>query len=128
MVGKTNGKSGIQTNIQERAEEIQTYVVSQLEDARKQLQRFEKDLVARGKQQRKELEQLINRAKQGKEIKQLKSRANEATHEVKKVFDGLQHRLVEAVGVASKDQVEQIKGDLNRLSKKIDALLKKPLN
>ncbi len=122
MVGKTNGKNGIQ----ERAEEIQTYVVSQLEDARKQLVRFEKDLVARGKAQRKELEQLINRAKSGKELKQLKSRANEATLEVKKVFDGIQHRLVEAVGVASKDQVEQIKGDLNRLSKKIDSLLKKP--
>lgn len=124
MVTKTNSKNGIQ----ERAEEIQTYVVGQLEDARKQLVRFEKDLLARGKQQRKELEQLINRAKSGKEIKQLKTKANEATVEVKKVFDGLQHRLVEAVGVASKDQVEQIKGDLNRLSKKIDALLKKPLN
>ncbi|MFT3843130.1 MAG: hypothetical protein QM723_39465 [Myxococcaceae bacterium] len=124
MVTKTNSKNGIQ----ERAEEIQTYVVGQLEDARKQLVRFEKDLLARGKQQRKELEQLINRAKSGKEIKQLKTKANEATVEVKKVFDGIQHRLVEAVGVASKDQVEQIKGDLNRLSKKIDALLKKPLN
>lgn len=122
MVSKSQSKNGIQ----ERAEEIQSYVVHQLEDARKQLVRFEKDLLARGKQQRKEIEQLITRVQSGKEIKLLKTRANEATVEVKKAFDGIQHKLVEAVGVASKDQVEQIKGDLNRLTKKIDALLKKP--
>jgi len=122
MVTKAQSKNGIQ----ERAEEIQSYVVHQLEDARKQLVRFEKDLVARGKQQRKEIEQLITRVQSGRELKLLKTRANEATVEVKKAFDGIQHKLVEAVGVASKDQVEQIKGDLSRLTKKIDALLKKP--
>jgi ribosomal protein L17 len=122
MTGKTNGKNGIQ----ERAGEIQAFVVTQLEDARKQLVRFEKEVVARGKAQRKEIEKLLTRAKSGKDIEQLKKSANEAAHEVTKLFDGIQHRLVEAVGVASKDQVEQIKGDLNRLTKKIDALLKKP--
>ncbi len=122
MVTKAQSK----TAIQERAEEIQTYVVGQLEEARKQLVRFEKELLARGKAQRKELEQLIARVQSGKEIKLLKNRANEASTEVKKALDGIQHRVVEAVGVASKDQVAEIKSELNRLTKKIDTLLKKP--
>ncbi len=118
-------KAQTKNGIQERAEALQGMVVGQLEEARKQLVRFEKELVARGKAQRKELESLISRVQSGKELKLLKNRANEASVEVKKAFDGIQHKVVEAVGVASKDQVDQIKSDLNRLSRKIDAMLKK---
>lgn len=109
---------------------IQEFVVAHLEDARKQIVKFEKELAARGKQQRKDLEAVIAKVKGGggKKVKALKSRANEVTTEVQKRLDGLQGKLVEAVGVASVSQVKEINRELNRLAKKLDALSKKNLN
>src|SRR5689334_20342200 len=104
---------------------IQDFVVGQLEEARKQIVRFEKEMVTRGKQQRKELESLISRVKSGKEIKALKSQANEVSHEVKHKLEGLQGKLVQAVGVASQSQVKQINKELTRLSKKLETLISK---
>ena len=102
---------------------IQQFVVGQLEEAKKQVLRFEKELAAKGKHQRKELEGLIARVKSGKELKALKTQANEVTHEVKKRFDGLQGKLVQAVGVASQAQVKEINRELNRLSKKLESFV-----
>ena len=44
------------------------------------------------------------------------------TNEVKNRFDGLQARVVEAAGVASQSQLDELNRELDRLSKKIDAL------
>lgn len=109
----------------QKAHGIQEYVVTQLEEARKQVVRFEKELAARGKHQRKELEGLIARVKSGRELKALKSQANEVSHEVKKRFDGLQGKLVKAVGVASQSQVKEINRELSRLSKKLESYVGK---
>jgi hypothetical protein len=110
---------------QQKTQGIQEFVVGQLEEARKQIVRFEKELAARGKQQRKELEGLISRVKSGKEIKALKSQANEVGSEVRKRLDGFQGKLVQAVGVASQSQVKEINRELSKLSKKLDALVGK---
>ncbi len=107
----------------QKTQGLQDYVVAQLEEARKQVLRFEKELAARGKHQRKELEGLISRVKSGKELKALKTQANEVTHEVKKRFDGLQGKLVQAVGVASQAQVKEINHELTRLSKKLETFV-----
>src|SRR4051812_34912564 len=111
------------TKAPQKTQAIQEFVVVQLEEARKQIVRFEKELAARGKHQRKELEGLISRVKSGKELKALKTQANEVTHEVKKRFDGLQGKLVKAVGVASQAQVKEINRELNKLSKKLETLV-----
>lgn len=110
---------------QNKSQGIQEFVVAHLEDARKQLVKFEKELAARGKQQRKEIEAIISQVKSGKQLKALKSQANEVGSEVRKRLDGLQGKLVEAVGVASVAQVKEINRELNKLSKKLETLTKK---
>lgn len=110
---------------QGRSEGIQEFVVAHLEDARRQLVKFEKELAARGKQQRKEIEAVISQVKSGRQLKAFKSQANEVGHEVRKRLDGLQGKLVEAVGVASVAQVKEINRELNKLAKKLETLSKK---
>lgn len=108
----------------QKANGVQTFVVGQLEEARKQIARFEKELVTRSRQQRKELEGLLHRLQEGApDLKGIRTRAEDTTAEVKKALDGLQHRVVEAVGVASQAQVGEIKRELSKLSKKLDALV-----
>ena len=115
MVSKTQSKT----------QGIQEFVVAHLEDARKQLVKFEKELAARGKHQRKELEAVISQVKSGRKLKALKNQANEVGTEVRKRLDGLQGKLVEAVGVASVAQVKEINRELSKLAKKLETLSKK---
>ena len=110
---------------QHKSQGIQEFVVAHLEDARKQLVKFEKELAARGKQQRKEIEAIISQVKSGRQLKALKSQANEVGSEVRKRLDGLQGKLVEAVGVASVAQVKEINRELGKLAKKLETLTKK---
>jgi ElaB/YqjD/DUF883 family membrane-anchored ribosome-binding protein len=110
---------------QNKAQGIQEFVVAHLEDARKQLVKFEKELAARGKHQRKEIEAVISQVKSGRKLKALKSQANEVGSEVRKRLDGLQGKLVEAVGVASVAQVKEINRELSKLAKKLETLTKK---
>lgn len=119
------GDANMVGKAQNKAQAIQEFVVEHLEDARKQLVKFEKELAARGKQQRKEIEAVIAQVKSGRKLKALKSQANEVGFEVKKRLDGLQGKLVEAVGVASVAQVKEINRELNKLSKKLENLAKK---
>lgn len=110
---------------QHKSQGIQEFVVAHLEDARKQLVKFEKELAARGKQQRKDIEAVIAQVKSGRQLKALKTQANEVGSEVKKRLDGLQGKLVQAAGVASVAQVKEINRELTKLSKKLETLTKK---
>jgi len=118
---------------------VQDFVKERLEEARERLTGFEneaedalKTLVAKGKEQRKELEQLIEKLN-GKEllafekstVKQLGKKANQATNEVKKRFEEMQARVLQATGVASSSQVKEINKEISRLGKKLDALIGK---
>ena len=118
---------------------VQDFVKERLEEARERLNGFEteaedaiKSLVAKGKEQRKEIEQLIEKLN-GKEllaletrtVKQLGKKANQATHEVKKRFEEMQARVLQATGVASSTQVKEINREISRLGKKLDALIGK---
>ncbi len=113
------------TKTQQKTQGISEFVVAHLEDARKQLLRFEKELAARGKQQRKDIEAVIAQVKSGRPLKALKGQANEVGVVVRKRLDGLQGKLVEAAGVASVAQVKEINRELNKLAKKLDTLTKK---
>jgi hypothetical protein len=111
--------------VQEKVHEVQEFVVVQLEEARRRLQQYEKDLLALGRSQQHEIEALLERVKTGKELKLLEKRASEATSEVKKRLDGVQTQVLSVLGVASQDQIKQISRELGRLSKKVDTLTRK---
>jgi hypothetical protein len=122
--------------------QLETFVKGQLGEAQKRFSGLEKEaekvlknLAVRGTESRKELEGLLGRINAGEfnplesaRVKQLGKKANQAGAEVKKRLDGLQTRVVEAVGVASQTQVKEINRELGKLSRKLDALIsgKKP--
>jgi polyhydroxyalkanoate synthesis regulator phasin len=107
--------------------DVQNLVLGQLEDARKRLVSFEKELVKRGKQQQKEIESLIKGVRSGKQLKQIEKQVGAVGGEVKKRLDGLQDQVLSVLGVASHDEIVELNRELVRLSKKVDLLLaKKP--
>ena len=124
-----------------KSKDLQHFLKSQLEEAQKKFHTLEKDaekalneLVARGKESRKDLQTLIQKINSADfsqavlanpRVKQFSKRAEVAGHDLKKALDGLQSKVVEASGVASQQQVKELKGELNRLAKKIDALVGK---
>lgn len=112
-----------QASAQSPVVEVQAAVIAQLEEARKRVVAFEKELVKRGRAQQRELEGLIRELRAGKPVKQLEKQANAAGHEVKKRLDGLQDQVLGALGVASKQEITQLNRELARLSKKVDALV-----
>jgi uncharacterized protein YukE len=105
--------------------EVQEFVVGQLEDARKRLVVFERELVKRGKAQQREVEVLLKSVRQGKPLKAIEKQANAAGTEVKKRLDGLQDQVLGVLGVASRAEISQINRELTKLSKKVDALVTK---
>ncbi len=105
--------------------DVQNLVLGQLEDARKRLLSFEKELVKRGKAQQKEIETLIKGVRTGKPLKQLEKQVGAVGGEVKKRLDGLQDQVLAALGVASHDEIVELNRELVRLSKKVDQLLSK---
>ncbi|GMU61962.1 MAG: hypothetical protein AMXMBFR34_37250 [Myxococcaceae bacterium] len=118
-----NGKAVAPQSVKE----VQDFVVVQLEEARKRIQSFEKELVKRGRTQQKELESVIASIRSGKQLKKLEKQASAASGEVRKRLDGLQTTVLDALGVASRDEIRQIHREIARLSKRVDTLItKKP--
>jgi hypothetical protein len=99
--------------------------LAQLEQARKRVQSFEKELVKRGLAQLKVLEAFIKSIRTGKPLKALEKQASSAAGVVKKRLDGLHTALLEAVGLASRDEVRQIHRALARLTRRMDAIASK---
>lgn len=112
-----------QNVVQSSVADVQSLVLGQLDDAKKRLLGFEKELVKRGRAQQKELESLIRSVRRGTPVKQFQKKANAAGDQAKKRLDGLQRQLREALGVASRDEIIQLNRELARLSKKVDALV-----
>lgn len=108
--------------------EVQNAVLGQLQDARKRLASFEKELVKRGRAQQKEIESLIKGVRTGKPLKQFEKQVGAVGGEVKKRLDGLQDQVLAVLGVASHDEIVELNRELGRLSKKVDQLLaRKPI-
>ena len=108
--------------------DVQNLVLGQLEDAKKRLLTFEKELVKKGKAQQKELESLIKNVRSGKPIKQLEKQVSVVGAELKKRVEGLQDQVLGVLGVASHYEIVELNREIARLSKKVDQLLatKKP--
>ena len=108
--------------------DVQNLVLGQLEDAKKRLVTFEKELVKRGKAQQKELESLIKNVRSGKQLQQIEKQVTAVGAEAKKRIENLQDQVLAVLGVASHDEIVELNRELVRLSKKVDQLLvtKKP--
>jgi phosphopantetheine adenylyltransferase len=116
-------RNGKQVVAPQSVKDVQEFVVVQLEEARKRIQTFEKELVKRGRAQQKEIEHLIRDLRSGKQLKTLEKQATAASTEVKKRLDGLQTTVLDALGVASSDEIREIHRELARLTKRVDTLI-----
>lgn len=96
-----------------------------VENARKRIEVLEQDLLKRGRAQQKELETLLKGVRDAKQIKALEKQAGELTEEVRRRADGLQGKVLLALGVATRSEIEQIHGELMKLSKTVEALVMK---
>lgn len=119
-----------------KQKDLQHFVMGQLQEAQKRFVALEKDaekainqLVSRGKESRKDLEKLINKVSSGDiaifdtaTVKDLTKRAEVAGNQMKKRLDHLQTRMIQASGVATQHQMKELRSELNRLAKKIDAI------
>lgn len=106
------------------AQALQKKVAQQLNEAKAAVNRMEKEVVALGQKQRKEIEALVARVQSGEQLKAFTKKLKGGQRDLKKRFDGLQSRLIEALGVATHAEVTELNQELSRLNKKIDKLLK----
>ncbi|CAM3523160.1 hypothetical protein G4177_24395 [Corallococcus sp. ZKHCc1 1396] len=115
---------------------VENFLKGQFSQAQKRFEGLEgeankafKVLETRSQEAAKEVQALWVKVQAGElrtdpRVQELSKKVDAASVELRKRLDGLQARVVEAVGVASQSQVEQITHELGRLSKKLDVLLK----
>jgi polyhydroxyalkanoate synthesis regulator phasin len=115
--------------------DVQGFVKGQFTVAQKRLVAFEaeaekvlKNLIARGQDSRKELDALLERLSAAElkvlngSLRELAKRAQETSAEARKKLEEFQARVLEVAGVASQTQVRALKGQLNKLSRRLDSL------
>ncbi|RKH16968.1 hypothetical protein D7Y13_11200 [Corallococcus praedator] len=115
---------------------VENFLKGQFSQAQKRFEGLEgeankafKALETRGQDAAKEVQALWVKVQAGElrtdpRVQELSKKVDAASVELRKRLDALQAKVVEAVGVASQSQVEQITHELGRLSKKLDVLLK----
>ncbi|MBN9684387.1 MULTISPECIES: hypothetical protein [unclassified Corallococcus] len=126
---KTDAKTGMTQN-------VEAYLKGRFSEAQKRFQGLEGEankafraLETRSQVAAKEVQALWTKVQAGElradpRVQELGKKVDAAGVELRKRLDGLQTKVVEAVGVASQSQVQQITQELGRLSKKLDVLLK----
>ncbi|MCP3104325.1 hypothetical protein LZ198_36220 [Myxococcus sp. K15C18031901] len=115
---------------------VEGFLKAQLAQAQKRIEELEgeagkvvKALDARRLEAAKEAQALWTKLQAGElladpRVKELGTKVNAASTELRKRLDGLQTKVVEAVGVASQSQLQELNKELTKLSRKVDALLK----
>ena len=116
------------------------FVKDSLEQAQARLEAIEKEaekvlaeLKARSKSSRKELSQLVEkfqagdlfvtaRTKEKRVQKQLRKRANALSGEISDRLAEVQDTVLRFVGVASREQVEELVSELEKISKRLDKI------
>ncbi|GMU01828.1 hypothetical protein KH5H1_59480 [Corallococcus caeni] len=126
---KAADKAGVTQN-------VEAFLKGRFSEAHKRFQGLEGEankafraLETRSQVAAKEVQALWTKVQAGElradpRVQELTKKVDEAGVELRKRLDGLQAKVVEAVGVASQSQVQQITQELGRLSKKLDVLLK----
>ncbi|MBZ4416648.1 hypothetical protein [Myxococcus sp. RHSTA-1-4] len=118
------------------AQNVENFLKAQLAVAQKRIEELEgeaqkvvKTLESRGQEAAKEAQALWGKLQAGElladpRVKELGKKVDAASTELRKRLDGLQTKVVEAVGVASQAQLKDLNKELAKLSRKVDALLK----
>lgn len=102
-------------------------VAARISDFQKDADRLASELSRRGHAQIQELEQLVQRFEKGPwsdRSADLAGKAKELGGELASHFEELQGKVVNFVGVATRDQVSQLAAELKQLSKRIDSFTK----
>ncbi len=110
------------------------FVRVQVEAAEKRLVLFEeeaqkllKELIAKGKASRKDIRGLMRRAAEldmGERAEEWKDRAEKTGTEVIKRLEELQDRALGMMGVASTTKIEELAGEIQKLSRRVDKMTK----
>jgi len=124
-----------------KSKDLQQFVMAQLQEAQRRFQALESDaekalkgLMARGKESRRDIQKLLNRLNAGEShffdnanatVKHLGKRAEQAGTQMRKRLDDIQARLLSASGMATQAQVKELRSEINRLAKKVDAVVGK---
>lgn len=98
--------------------DVQALVAS----ARKRIEVLEKGLLEKGRAQQRELGTRLKGLRDGKSFKALEQRASGLSEEIRSRVDGLQGKILLAMGVASHSEIEEIHRDLTKLSKTVEEL------
>lgn len=116
--------------------QVETFLKAQLAVAQKRIEELEgeaqkvlKTVETRGQEAAKEAQVLWGKLQEGTllmdpRVVELGKKVDAAGTELKKRLDGLQTKVVEAVGVASQAQLKDLNKELAKLTRKVDALLK----
>ncbi|MGC4115340.1 MAG: hypothetical protein QM765_12190 [Myxococcales bacterium] len=124
-----NHQQKIANRFKDSLEQAQSRLTTLEEEA----QRMFQEVIDRSKASRKEMTTIINRLNAGeifdkKTVKQWEGKARHVSADIAHRFEDLRSRAIQYAGVASRDQVDELARDLDKLSRKIDRLLtsKKP--
>src|SRR3954471_19219121 len=116
------GAEKLATDVASRAQDVATDVATKAEKA---ANTAVKELRTRAKVGQKEVRKVLNKVKLDKgPLNTLKNRAESAAGELGKALQSVQSRLFEASGVATQAQLKALTRDVQKLNKKVEALLK----
>lgn len=111
---------------QTRIAAVQTLVLTQIDGARKRITTFERQLVKRGRAQEKRIGSLIKGVGVGKQVRLIGKRAVAARNALQRRVLRLQAQVIELLGVATRTEIQQLNRALGRVSKRVEALSKRP--
>lgn len=119
-----NHPQKIADRFKDSLEQAQARLTTLEEEAQKMFQ----EVVDRSKASRKEMAVIINRLNAGelfdkKTVKQWEGKARHVRVDLAHRLEDLRSRAIQYAGVASRDQVDELAHDLDKLSRKIDRLL-----
>ncbi len=117
-----------QTKFADRFRDSLEQAQARLANLEEEAQKMFQEVLDRSKASRKEMSVIINRLNAGelfdkKTVKQWEGKARHVTNDLAHRFEDLRSRAIQYAGVASRDQVDELARDLDKLSRKIDRLL-----
>ena len=95
-----------------------------LEAAKQQLFDVEKEIVTEARKQRKSIEKVLTRVRSGNDLKQLEKRLASTATDLRKRVLLMPRDVMNALGVATSDDMAKLTKNLTKLTKRVDELAK----
>ncbi len=95
-----------------------------LEAAKQQLVDVEKEIVTEARKQRKSIEKVLTRVRRGNDLKQLEKRIASTATDLRKRVLMMPRDVMNALGVATSDDMAKLTKNLTKLTKRVDELAK----